>query len=232
MTRSRKKKASSEAREAPGQCSESREELRTPEGPKILSETELTLNKQQLQEVSAKNADIVKEAEEREKWHQKATFGRESKLVAPNIVIKNLPFQDNEDAKTTKEKVMNVFRKLGAPPETLNFTKATRILKTKKEATDVRKEWAPLVRVTLGNPQMKKELFSRLSNLKDAKMYAKICVQNEYPPCVRGQAIKLEIEAGKYRKSNPGIKTKIGFKDAVPIIMIKDPKIDLRYKEL
>ena len=79
MTRSRKKKASSEAREAPGQCSESREELRTPEGPEILSETELTLNKQQLQEVSAKNADIVKEAEGREKWHQKATFRRESK---------------------------------------------------------------------------------------------------------------------------------------------------------
>ena len=227
MTRSRKKKASSEAREAQGQSNESREELRTPEAPEITKdhefflneelleamrnletwwtqgapelqegftkgfskfttdlglglryalncikkqsgtifdlaqkveelETELTLNKQQLQEVSAKNADIVKEAEEREKWHQKATFGRESKLVAPNIVIKNLPFQDNEDAKTTHEKVMNIFRKLGAPPETLNFTKATRILKTKKEVTDVGKEWAPLVHVTLENPQMNK----------------------------------------------------------------------------
>ena len=195
-------------------------------------ESELSQTKHQLQEVSAKNADIVNEAEEREKWHQKETFRRDNKLVAPNIVIKNIPFQENEDAKTTHEKVMNIFKKLGAPPESLKFTKATRILKTKKEATGGRKEWAPLVRVTLENPQMKKELFSRLSNLKDAKKYSKLCVQNEYPPCVRGQAVKLEIEAGKYRKSNPGIKTKIGFKDGVPIIMIKDTKIDSRYEEL
>ena len=176
--------------------------------------------------------DIVRDAEEREKWHHRDTFRRESKLVAGNLVIKNLPFQENEDPNTTHEKVMNIFRKLGAPPEKLTFTKATRILKTKKEATDSKKEWAPLVRVTLENPQMKKELFSRLSNLKDAKKFAKISIQNEYCPCVRGQAVKLEIEAGKYRKSNPGLKTKIGFKDALPIIMIKDPKIDLRYKEL
>ena len=195
-------------------------------------ETELSLTKEQLQNVSAKNEDIVRDAEEREKWHHRDTFRRESKLVAGNLVIKNLPFQENEDPKTTHEKVMNIFRKLGAPPEKLTFTKATRILKTKKEATDSKKEWAPLVRVTLENPQMKKELFSRLSNLKDAKKFAKISIQNEYCPCVRGQAVKLEIEAGKYRKSNPGLKTKIGFKDALPIIMIKDPKIDLRYKEL
>ena len=195
-------------------------------------ETELSLTKEQLQSVSAKNEDIVRDAEEREKWHHRDTFRRESKLVAGNLVIKNLPFQENEDPKTTHEKVMNIFRKLGAPPEKLTVTKATRILKTKKEATDSKKEWAPLVRVTLENPQMKKELFSRLSNLKDAKKFAKISIQNEYCPCVRGQAVKLEIEAGKYRKSNPGLKTKIGFKDALPIIMIKDPKIDLRYKEL
>ena len=195
-------------------------------------ETELSLTKEQLQSVSAKNEDIVRDAEEREKWHHRDTFRRESKLVAGNLVIKNLPFQENEDPNSTHEKVMNIFRKLGAPPEKLTFTKATRILKTKKEATDSKKEWAPLVRVTLENPQMKKELFSRLSNLKDAKKFAKISIQNEYCPCVRGQAVKLEIEAGKYRKSNPGLKTKIGFKDALPIIMIKDPKIDLRYKEL
>ena len=195
-------------------------------------ETELSQTKQQLQDVNSKNDDIVRDAEEREKWHRKYTFRRESRLVASNIVIKNLPFQENEDAKTTHDKVMNIFKKLGAPPETLNFTKATRILKIKKEATTGRKEWAPLVRVTLESPQMKKELFSRLSNLKDAKKFSKISLQNEFPPCVRGEAGKLEIEAGKYRKSNPGIKTKIGFKDEIPIIMIKDPRTDKRYKEL
>ena len=195
-------------------------------------ETELSLTKHQLQEVSAKNDDIVRHAEEREKCHQRDSFRRDSKLVACNIVIKNLPFQENEDAKTTHDKVMNIFKKLGAPPEKLTFTKATRILKTKKEATNGRKEWAPLVRVTLESPQMKKELFSRLSNLKDSKKLSKISLQNEFPPCVRAQAVKLEIEAGKYRKNNPGIKTKIDFKDSLPIIMIKDPKTDLRYKEL
>ena len=195
-------------------------------------ETELTITKEQLQEISAKNADIVKEAEERERWHHKDTFRKESKLVASNIVIKNLPFEENEDPKRTHQKIMDIFKKLGAPPETLNFNRATRIFKTKKEATDGRKEWAPLVRVTLENPQMKKELFSRLSNLKDARKFENISIQNEYCPCVRGQAVKLEIEAGKYRKSNPGIKTKIGFRNAEPIIMIKDPKTDLRYREL
>ena len=79
---------------------------------------------------------------------------------------------------------------------------------------------------------MKKELFSRLCNLKDIKKYKKLCVQNEYPACVRGQAVKLEVEARKYRKNNPGIKTKIGFKEGLPIIMTKDPKKDKRYKEL
>ena len=195
-------------------------------------ETELTINKEQLQEISSKNADIVKEAEERERWHHKENFRKESKLVASNIVIKNLPFEENEDHKRTHEKIMDIFKKLGAPRETLNFTRATRILKTKKEATDGMKQWAPLVRVTLENPQMKKELFSRLSNLKDAKKFAKISIQNEYCPCVRGQAVKLEIEAGKYRNSNPGMKTKIGFQNALPIIMIKDPKKDIKYREL
>ena len=195
-------------------------------------ENELSQNKQQLQEVTSKSEDIVRGAEERERWFHGERFRRDSRLVAPNIVIKNLPFQDNEDPKTTHDKVVNIFKKLGAPPEKLNFTRATRILKTKKEATDGRKEWAPLVRVTLESPHMKKELFSRLSNLKNIRSLSKLSLQNEFPPCVREQSVKLEIEAGKYRKNNPGIKTKIDFENCLPIIMIKDPKTDSRYKKL
>ena len=46
-------------------------------------------------------------AEERERWFHGERFRRDSRLVAPNIVIKNLPFQDNEDPKSTHDKVMN-----------------------------------------------------------------------------------------------------------------------------
>ena len=36
-------------------------------------------------------------AEERERWFHGERFRRDSRLVAPNIVIKNLPFQDNNN---------------------------------------------------------------------------------------------------------------------------------------
>ena len=79
---------------------------------------------------------------------------------------------------------------------------------------------------------MEKDLFSRLSNLKNIRSLSELSLQNEFPSCVRELSLKLEIEAGKYRKINPGIKAKIDFENCLPIIMIKDPKTDSRYKKL
>ena len=122
-------------------------------------ENDLRINEQQLQEMSAKNADIVNEADAREKMHQKETFRRDNKLVAPNIVIKNLPFQENEDAKTLKDQVGCIFRKLGAPPESLNFTKKNQDFENKERSHRWEERMGSLGMSDLREPSNEKRTF-------------------------------------------------------------------------
>ena len=52
-------------------------------------------------------------------------------------------------------------------------------------------------------------------------------------PLFKGTICEIGNKCKKiYRKNNPGIKTKIDFENCLPIIMIKDPKTDSRYKKL
>ena len=194
--------------------------------------SEFEEEKQKWQQENVQNKEVVAGLQEFEHRHHQETFNRQSKIVAPNIVIKNVTYKENELPQKTHDLVAEIIKKLRAPSGTLTFVKATRILNTKKEAKDGQKEFHPLVRVTLGSPQMKKELFSRLSNLKEDKKFSKISIQNEIPPCVRRQAMQLEIEAATYRKENPGMKTKIDFSNGYPKIMIKDLTKPSKYKDL
>lgn len=149
-------------------------------------------------------------------------YTQEIKEVEKNIIIKNLPMvSSTEDQKQTTTMVKDVFRQISLP-STVKFS-AKRIFNTKKESMpgrNGRKGWPPIVHVTFKSTDTKKELFQQLQQLKGS-MYEKLCVQNEYPPCVRQEAKLAEVKAAEHRKQYPGSKTKISFKDCHPVILAR-----------
>ena len=58
--------------------------------------SEFEEEKQKWQKEIVQNKEVVAELQEIDHRHHQETFMRQSKIVAPNIVIKNLPYKENE----------------------------------------------------------------------------------------------------------------------------------------
>ena len=175
---------------------------------------------------------IRQDVERRQKEYHLQTFFKEKEETANKIVIKRLPFNEDEDI---KKEVSNIFNSMKLAPAECDFEHVRRIPKSTRPRpanadavaamdVDARPPLPPLVIVTLKSSSMKAAFFTHLKNLRGTD-YSIISCQNEIPRCVRAATAEKEKEAREYRANHAGHRTRIFYVSGKPIIKFKaDPR--------
>ena len=152
----------------------------------------------------------------------------EMQSVSNNVLVKNIPLsskskQGKESMWNLREVCQGIFKDIDANGIADNY-EATR-LSLKKDGENMDK--CPIIRIKFWTAEAKRMFFNGLGKNKNNNknpVIRKLIAHNEYPKSMMKDVQSINKRAYEYRTKDIGSKTKILFKDAKLVLMVKKPE--------